>query len=498
MNIQSTVKKGAAAALSILMLVSVAACGNGDATTSSATDPAANTSSTVSTVGAGDLQMGGTTTETGKMTYDNTADTSSTTPLDIDVTGTYVQLSDTAMQAVSSANQALTSFDMEDGSYVVVNALSAEGDFGGTTIQFLRIDPTTGKLIDSAKCNLAHAFNGSTGVQWQDIRGAEGYPEGSDLMIQTSMGVYLFDLDDLSKDPTSYLYGTADTGALIVTSTDDQTQYNATYFNRTYDVVNQKIYYSTNEGLFSADPDGSNAVKIADQPEKKDWYQLWPENNKSARPKSEQQEVLFGCMRLFDGGKKLVAQLLNFDTGTNDTVGIAIIDLETNEVQTYGFFTEGSFLSEFENWKNMPSITINNTFGYVDDTTFGILISGPDSTSPFNQVRWDILIDVNTSEVVRSNASPTGFTTDYQVEAVNDSYKGATGKCTFYDMAVDNYVTAGLDVTQSAMTAPHAISSEYGLFKITLNATRDESGVTSEADASEKAYYLVPVVRDQA
>lgn len=494
MNIQNALKKGAAGLLSVAMLFSVAACGSTESSSSVEMTSQEAAESTASAKVASDVQFGEEQIEFGKMTYTKVDDTSATTPLDLELTGDYVQLTDTAAEAVSSTYYSLTTMDLEDGSIVIVNIIAGEST--GAVVEFIHIDPTTGKLLERSTCNVSNAFSGSAASSWRDVRGVEGYPEGVDLVIQTTNAAYLFDVDDLSKDPITYNYDNVDTGDLLLTNSDGS-QNVATYYNRIIGVISQKIFYSTDEGLFSANIDGTEITEIAKQPEDRDWFALWPADRTGiARPTGETQQVHFGAMQLFDNDTKLLAQLINMDLQKVDTVGMAIIDLETGGITINGYFVEDSTLSQFDKWNQFSSFNIKTIFNYVDDTTVDLLVTGTDGTESYVQGRWDILMDVNTGEVIRNTWSPSGMTVNYEVEAVDDSYKGVTGKCTFFNMKTKENLTSGLNITQSGENAPQAISESYGLFRVTMTATRDESGNTVESDSSKKAFYLVPIVMD--
>jgi hypothetical protein len=355
-----------------------------------------------------------------------------------------------------------------DGSIVLVYYF---GETDNNQIIIQQIDTATGKQLLSAQYSM------HTSVAYvSDTRDVEGYGE-NDMLVSTPVGAYLFNFEDLGKEPEAYTVsaetrqGMGVSAVILHSVTDPSDPQNDDYkggdylfFEALLDVYvpDKKVAYTNNDGIFISELDGTGAQKVADQPPDAVWFKNCDREDLAPRVKTENTQVILTKPHFCADGKKLMLEMTSYEV-PRGFIGFALLDLESGEISLYNYYDKTSPIGSVPDFELFESWDFNIAPSMVNDTTVATQALTVVAFDQEVSGRYDIIFDVNSKEVIKSAMAFPGITQDFRYYIPNRST--GSGEITFFDsenqalmedgIAIDNYQSRGV-----------AVGSKYGVIRV--------------------------------
>jgi|GEM_PF-1871920 len=456
MEISAKLKRGIAVLLAAAMLtVFFAACDSADENNVSSSSQAPEN---ISLKEADDL-----TTGNEPIAYDISEDTTTAPYAEPVLNGEFVYLTEKAEEVIYEIDIApVLMMDMDDG---VMCVYLTSSDDGVLRAVFSHVT-SEGK----EKLRSTYELMGNNQRYYvADVRNEAGID--GDVVLKTSAGLHVFKLDALDSaytlvEPSDEIWERI--GSPYI-ATQDNVEYSVFYQSFDIYIPDNKIVFIDQEGVYVANLDGSGERKLVDQPEPQAWFANHEEYSDLG-----EVEAIYANPRLINNGKTLICDIVNYDKDPSlneDFVGFIFIDVETGEAVIQGLHDTDSI---FSNLGDYEEVTHDRSYVVLNDTQIGIANHGLEGT---NHRRLDYVYDCVTNEVVKFTVSPTGITRDFSVLGVSDSYIGASGVISIYDMDGGDYLDDyAIKVTNAdAVNTFVAMSNNYGLTLV--SGTGDYSGI---------------------
>lgn len=381
--------------------------------------------------------------------YDDSEDASEPAEQFTELTGEFVNVSKTVEEgAITQWPKSM--YDVEDGVVVVY----VVDEFDNSKVVFQKISAETGKQIYKLTAELKGIFS-----YIKDVRELENYGE-SDILISTSLGAYLFDFEDMSTPPKSIEIDLDLQNSVGVLSVQDQQGQLQNLNNYRFDIYvpEEKLVYSTDDGVFVSEIDGTDERKIIEQLEPEAWF-----DNIDFTEVSGPSNAVYGNPRFMDNGKKIVCDIKDFDV-ISDSIGFVIIDIESGDSKRVSYYDMNDDFYKAIDWEGL-SIPTYVGLEYIDETHMDISHTAG-STLQGNVIRIDNIFDLDTETITDTYYNITGITSDFENIVYNESYKGETGKIRFGDFVTGEEYSDGVRFSE-ATTSAVAISDEYALVIVT-------------------------------
>lgn len=453
------IKKIASLLLSTLILVSLSSCGDGkgnEPVTSENSGPV----EPVEPVEPGDGSAVPTSTVPEKQElifeYDDTEDVSEPLPHFTELNGDYLKVSKVVEE--SALTQWPVGMYDVDGGVILVYAVD---EFDNCSVMIQNVSTETGKQTYKLSNELAGTFG-----YIRDVRGQEKYGD-ADLLIATSSGAYLYDLEKIQEKPQAVEIGLElqySVGMLTVTNQ------NAQEFkleNQKFDIYvpENKLAYCVNDGVYVSEIDGTGEQKIVEQPEPQAWF-----DSTDLVDVKGAVNAVYSNPRFMADGTKLVCDIISYDI-ISEKVGFVVIDIATKQVTVVNMFDANGAVYKKTNWEDMYDLKYLDLV-YIDETTMDIYQTGG-STALGGLARFDCIYDLTTNTITDTKTNVTGITSDFKNMVYNETHKGETGKIEFASFVDQWKYEKGVKLS-GATTAAVAISSDYTLVIVT-NGSRTES-----------------------